>query len=1004
MRGKLGLFVLALVCAASAEAQAVAGFGAVVGRIRDTLGDGLPDTTVVISNDTLGVKRTVRTTDDGQFTAMALPPGTGYNIKASRAGFAAWEYKDLDITLGSTVSFVLVLQPEAEAAPTENRAVLTASVEDNKFDVSTLVSQRQLQGLPDRVLQIEDPILLAPGVIQDFTSGFLVFRGEPGTSTFMTDSMYTVNTYFYEKPGMAPQVAPDSVREMQVIAANASSEYGHGTGGAVNTLSHSGTENYHGDAYGFFSDHAWDAADRYGQFHPAQQWEQAGASMGGPLQPGKLYFFANLEGWQGRSQGLNQLSSPLLAGPQGTSLASNCSATAAQCAAAIAFLAPQVNALVPRSTTNARGFARVDYRRSDRNNLTAEVNGLHDRSPNGAVTQAVAPNGELLGGNGLLTEETRFAKGEWTSQLNGTMANELRAGWFKDRVSNALNPALEPSTGAMAIRIAGASVGSDPMFPRTVSEQRTELADNIGWTLLTHTLKFGFDGWRNFDWTDQLNQGAGAYDYPSLTAFATDFTSGATARNYTSFSQTFNHPVEWNRTVMLSGFGQDNWRPLRRLNVMAGVHWEKYRLPKPQFVSTAYYETGSIASQSNAFAPRIGLTYLLDDRTVVRVGGGAYTQPFTGDLLRTLLVGNAIYQTNITVTPLQTGAPAFPQLIASNLLTPTQTQNVFFGTGKLRLPYAEVMTFGIERRLTRDTAAVLSYVENRGTRLWTVSDGNLIKSTINRTYLMYGQNNNYVGTYITPIWTAVADTTHAHVYSIDNSGLSRFRSITGQLRKAMSYGLAAQISFTWSHTFDDVSGPPLVGFIPATLVPAAYRNDESNSSFDQRYRLSVNWTWQPRPLQGNSVPARLLNDWQVSGIFTEATGLPETPTVMVSGQQFAAAGKTYLTVYTNSLNGSGGWARVPWETAQLMRTDTAYVANLRVTRVLPVTERIKAMLMFEAYNALNRQYGTSLDTVAYTANVGLIRPVPDVGIANATNGYPFGTNARYCQVALRLEF
>ncbi len=77
MKAKVGLFFLSLLCAAAAQAQAVAGLGAVSGTLRDPYGDGLPDTTVVISNDTLGVKRTLMTTDDGMFLSASLPPGTG---------------------------------------------------------------------------------------------------------------------------------------------------------------------------------------------------------------------------------------------------------------------------------------------------------------------------------------------------------------------------------------------------------------------------------------------------------------------------------------------------------------------------------------------------------------------------------------------------------------------------------------------------------------------------------------------------------------------------------------------------------------------------------------------------------------------------------------------------------------------------------------------------------------------------------------------------------------
>jgi len=62
------------------------------------------------------------------------------------------------------------------------------------------------------------------------------------------------------------------------------------------------------------------------------------------------------------------------------------------------------------------------------------------------------------------------------------------------------------------------------------------------------------------------------------------------------------------------------------------------------------------------------------------------------------------------------------------------------------------------------------------------------------------------------------------------------------------------------------------------------------------------------------------------------------------------------------------------------------------------------MLMFEAYNALNRQFDTSVNNVAYVATTGVLRPVSGLGAGNASYGYPFGTNARWCQVSFRLEF
>ena len=1000
MNAKFGLFLLTLVCTAGAQAQSVAGFGAVSGTLRDPYGDGLPDTSVVITNDTLGLKRTLMTTDDGMFLAAALPPGAGYNIKATRKGYGNWEYKDFDVTVGSTVSFSVTMQAETETTVVENGAVFSAAVEDTKYNVSSFVSQRQLENLPDDARRLEDPILLAPAVTQDLGTLALIFRGEGGTNAFVTDGQLTTNTYFYQTSNVAPQLTPDSLREMQVISTGAASEFGHAIGGTVNVVTPAGTTAYHGAVYGYFSSHSWDSADRYAPgFDQQQRWEQGGIRAGGPITAGKLFFFADLETWRGRSVGLNELSNPLLAGPSGTSLASNCKATAVQCANAIAFLTPQLSA-VARSNTDYAGVVRLDYRKSDKTNFNLEANGLHDRSPNGVENQAVAPNGQLRGDNGNFSEETRFAKLGWSRVLGGTTANDFRIGWFKDRVGSSLNPALEPSTGPLAIQIAGTDVGSNPLLPQTVSETRYQLVDNFTWASLSHLLKFGGDLSLNQDWTDQLYNRYGSYLYTSLTAFATDFTNSGTARNYAVFNQSFPNSITSLRTKVYSVYGQDDWRAMRRLNVMLGVRWEKYNVPQPSDVNATYYQTGSIGSPSNAFAPRIGINYLLNDKTVVRVGAGFYYQPFTGQLLRDLYTGNDIYNVTISVPPNFSGAPLFPKVIASSTTTPNNTQNVLYGDSKLKLPYAEVGQAGIERRLTNTLALSLNYIESRGTKLWTQTDTTLGVPTITKTYNIDDAAGNIVNTFTTNMWNTRTDTTHGHVWEIFNEGYSRYRAGALQLRKSMTHGFSAQLSYTYSHAYDDVSGPPAVSFIPATTVPGDYRADEGNSNYDQRHRGVVNFLWAPNAVKNDSPARYLLNGWQLSGTFTYASGMPETPLVMVAGQQFSGVTMDYA----DSLNGSGGWARVPYTSVNKLLTGKQEVLNARVTKMIPFTERVKGMVMFEAFNALNRQFDTSLNNIEYVATTGTLRPVAGFGTPNAAYGYPFGTNARWCQVAFRVEF
>ncbi len=78
-----------------------------------------------------------------------------------------------------------------------------------------------------------------------------------------------------------------------------------------------------------------------------------------------------------------------------------------------------------------------------------------------------------------------------------------------------------------------------------------------------------------------------------------------------------------------------------------------------------YPQTGRIPSPDKNFAPRLSLAYSLNDKTVVRVGGGLFYAPFIGNGLDTLFLGNGLYQTSISVNSTTTGAPVFPTPVAT---------------------------------------------------------------------------------------------------------------------------------------------------------------------------------------------------------------------------------------------------------------------------------------------------------------------------------------------------
>jgi hypothetical protein len=452
----------------------------------------------------------------------------------------------------------------------------------------------------------------------------------------------------------------------------------------------------------------------------------------------------------------------------------------------------------------------------------------------------------------------------------------------------------------------------------------------------------------------------------------------------------------------------DTWRPVDKVTIVAGVRWERPHRPQPANVNPSYYETGTITSPVVDFAPRISAALRADEHTVVRVGYAWFYAPMPGQLLDALYQGNAVAETGITVTPNQAGAPSFPNTIAALANIPGATTNVIYASSKLRDPHVEQLSLVIERTLARDTTLSISGTRSRGFKLTTLNDVNLGTPAITKTYAIDDATGSQTGTYSTLIWNARNDPKFAHIYNVLDTGSSWYSAISLELRKRMSHGLSVEASYTWSHAVDDVGGPTLNGFLPLSTTIGAVTEDRADSPVDQRQRASVSWTWQPVVARSGPAALRhLVNGWALSSITTMASGHPVTPLVLVSGQQFSGIAMTY----TNSLNGSGGWNRAAFAPFDTLNTGKQYNVDARITRTLDFTERVKGVLLFEAFNAFNTQYDTSVNSIAWISTPtappagaitgpmsGIIRPVNGAGTGNASSA------PRQCQVAFRVVF
>jgi hypothetical protein len=1007
------LSFLLLVFSAGAYAQSVAGFGAISGRVTDATGAIIPGATVVASNVSRGLRREMLTTEAGVFTVPALVPGPGYTLTVNLQGFRTWEAREFEIQVGQTVDFNVVL----EVAGTTAEVSITAEaplVENTKSGVSEVVTQEQIDNLPINGRRVDSFVLLTPAVVPDGTFGLVSFRGIAMGNAFLTDGNDTTNSYYNENAGrtrISTQISQDAVQEFQVLSDGFSAEFGRAMGGVVNTVTRSGGNDVHGTGYWFFRNRTLNATDRYANGVNAPEWRhQAGGSLGGPIRRDKVFYFLNFEMVKRNYPALNRIINTQFTDLNGNINESVCTATPTQCANAIGFIRRQQDVIVPRDVNSAMGFGKIDWNASPRNTINVQLNAMHWKSLHGIQSQAVLTSGNALGNNGNSTVETRYGKVGWTSIVSNNIVNELRFGWFKDRLSDPAASDLWPrETGPLTITLNSVDLGAGNSYPRTQpSQNRFQIVDNYSWVVGAHSAKFGVDFATTQDWINQLRRGSGEYTYTSLTNFARDFSENTTGtRSYSNFQQAFNNPVRQFRTTDINFYAQDTWKLSRSFTFNYGLRYERAWLPQPTTSNPDYPQTARVPQDTNNFSPRVSLSYSFNDRTVVRAGYGIFYARIHGQLLDTFFLGGSRYQTNIFMNSTQAGAPIFPSILGSGEGLPTGSINLQFAADDFHSPYTQQGNLSLERQLTNDLGLTLSYIWSRGIGLIVQRDLNLGPVGPTVTYRINDANGNQTGTFSTPVWIAAnrVDTRYSTILQVENGGNSWYNGLAVQVNKRMSHGISAKLAYTWSHAIDDANMQGASWNISSTFNNATYngnyRFDKGSSTLDTRHRAVINWVWEPRFTESDSAFARyLVNGWGVSGIVTLASANPWSPTInTTSTAQFPG-----ITLAFARLNGSGGWTRVPFLPVGSLDVDRIKRLDARIERQLPFTERVRAKIIFEAFNVFNMMYNTSISTQAFSATNGVITPTAGVGRGLNSQGFPDGTNARRAQVALRLTF
>ena len=305
-RGKLSLFVLLMGLVWTATALAQYTTARLSGIVTDNTGSALVGATVTVEQVDTGYKQTVTTGAAGDYLFPSLPVGA-YKLTVTMTGFTNYLQNGISLTVGQAASQNVTMQVSGNVQQVTVQAGANQVTTDDAA-VTQLVNEKTMQSMPMNGREAQQLLFLVPGAV-DVTSqncgtgceeGVLpgeqyakVNGGGANGVYYLLDGVDYNDTYLNTN---LPFPSPDALEEFNVQTDNMSAAYGNATGGVVNVLTKSGTNQIHGDVFEYLRNYAMDAKNYFATSPNPLKQNQFGGTIGGPILKDKLFFFGSYQG------------------------------------------------------------------------------------------------------------------------------------------------------------------------------------------------------------------------------------------------------------------------------------------------------------------------------------------------------------------------------------------------------------------------------------------------------------------------------------------------------------------------------------------------------------------------------------------------------------------------------------------------------------------------------------------------------------------------------------
>ena len=913
------VLVLFLLAVSTCFGQASAINGQIEGTVLDPSGSPVPAANVSAYNEGTGFRQKVQTEASGLYRFNVLPLGS-YEVLIDAPGFAAVKRTGIVLTAGLTarVDVNLTLQGTSTEVQVSGDAPIA---EPSRTDIGLTLSQNQVTNLPLVSRNPYNFILLQPNVSGHPNTEFGVPRkldvnGFNGRTNYQIDGSNNTES---DRAGLRLIPISDTyVQGVQQVNNGFAPEFGNTVGSVFNAITKSGSNDLHGEAGYLFRRTDFNSRPKLlqpTQATPSISVDSFIGDVGGRLIKDKLFFFGAFEHVKRDLPQVVSVSAATLI-PLG--------------------LPANYAAAIPFSQSLYFYMFKADWQINQNNRAALRYSHHANDSPfNGGGAQVLLP----LTYNFI--DRSHVGAVQVVSIISPNAINELR---FQVATRSQSQNAFSASGTGPTINIAGvAQFGGPNQVGFAYTETLTEGSDNFNLNHGAHAFKFGVDI-RAINDTQVASTNA-TYNFPNADAYLAAF-AGTVPRGYSTFVQTVGNPSIKYDSLFSGGYAQDTWKPRPNLTVTYGLRYDIYRIPQAN-ASSLFPLSQSFRTDKNNFAPRLGLAYSLNAKTVIRVNGGIFFDPPQTDQYRRAILNNGspIFF-SITARPTDAFGPSFPTVFSAapqGFLLPTQ--DITTVSKDFRTLYSENANITIAREITPNTSISATYLFTHGVGLPVYRNINLIPSgqTLADGRTIFGAGRVF------PAFNNIS--------SAESVGVSVYNGGSLTLVHRLSRGLEFNGTYTYSHAIDDAPEQNNIDSGAFFLSdPLNRRRDRGNSLTDRRHAFN-----------GNLVQE--FKGFRLSTIFT------------------AQSGDVFNLGSNRNLNGDGtagtAFQRPLGIGRNTLRAPAVYELNARFGRTFRIRERARIEAFAESTNVLNHDNITGLAVTALVDPSGAILTGPTLAHTTA---------------------